>query len=143
MCQCLGEENRSAGRAGDGAHERLQRVGLAPVVGVGKVAFVAAWHTTGAAVAGVDVVQVIRHHGQPIEDAPVVEVVVLRRVERRCAAVQSCADRPLAAADDVGIHVVEPELAVDKRLKVGRDGGLIDHRAIGWPPVEQPAEAVR
>ena len=139
----LGEDDRCPRRPGHRSHQAIEiAFELAPVVGERQVRLVAARDAAEAAVAGVDVAQVVGHDHEPGPRSALDERVPLPGVERHRPAVQSGPDRALAPADQVGIVVVEPVARPEEFVEVREDRVVVDEGADLRSPVEHIRKAM-
>lgn len=137
MGQRLGKDHGGAGLAGYGSDEGLVGLEVAPLVREPEVALVAAGYAAESAVAWIDVLQVVGHHGQAATDLFVGAGVGVERVEGNGAAVEGRADGTVAFADDIGVVVVQPVLWTDQLFQVRIYPRVVYQCPVRGSPVEQ------
>jgi len=109
MGEGFSEDHDASGRPRHGTNAGVKRLERFPFTGKRVVAFVAPGHAGKPAIARMHILEIEGHHRQPVMHAVVMKAEVHGRIKGRCAPVQCCSNGPLAAANHIGVIVVEAE----------------------------------
>ena len=141
--QGFGKDDCCPGRAGDPGNERRELPGqIHASRRQREVALVGGGHTRKAAVIGSHVPQIECHGGQTGMHPPVLNVVILGRVERGTAAMQRAADRTQSVANDIEVDVIQAKIRAHQGIEPWKNLRMVNEIEVWLAPLQDTPKAV-